>query len=139
MATAPQGGIPELRATLLGDHASDDASNPQPLPVLFSRCHSVHQQQDAVVATRDDELLSAALALFQLAEAAVDRAGLFSANEDVDDLSTADMKYLLLPYYRARLLLSLPATVGVGGTSGPQGRLDVVYAAQRAFGAFLVR
>lgn len=133
----PSPATPGLRTALLGPHPADA---PTPLPLLFSRCHAVHTEQDALLATRDEQLLSAALALLLQAEAAVGAAAIFSANEDADDLATADLKYLLLPHYRAQLLAGAPpGAVGGSGGGGTQGRLEAVRAAQRASEAFLAR
>jgi hypothetical protein len=57
--------------------------------------------------------LARALAALASVEAAAERAALFSANEDADDVATSSLKYLMLPLMRADLLSGAPA--GAGG------------------------
>ncbi len=110
--------------TLSRQEASGDGA-PTPLPALFSRCHSVHMNQDQLLASRDPELISAAVELLYRADTAVQAAGIFSSNEDQEDLATADVKYLLIPYYRGSLLASAPVATSSsaqpGGSSAASG------------------
>ena len=48
-------------------------------------------------------LVGEGTACLRTAAAAADAAALFSPNEDRDDLATADVKYLLLPFYQAEV------------------------------------
>ncbi|CAA0824691.1 PP2A regulatory subunit TAP46 [Striga hermonthica] len=71
------------------------------LPVLFEQSRKIHQaasdssvDQDAV--TKGCEQLSRC-------EEMIGKLGLFSANETKDDISTAKLKYLLVPYYLGEL------------------------------------
>ncbi len=47
------------------------------------------------------EALTAGVGALRAAAAAVQRLALFSSNETLDDVATADLKYLLVPFYLA--------------------------------------
>jgi hypothetical protein len=49
-------------------------------------------------------LVQQAAALWRQAALAADAAALFSPNEELEDLATADIKYLLIPFYHAEAL-----------------------------------
>ncbi|KAG2426088.1 hypothetical protein HXX76_013276 [Chlamydomonas incerta] len=109
-----------------------------PLGVLFSRCQEVYAQQDQLVASRDPDLVDSALALLARTQVAVESAGIFSSNEDADDLATADVKFLLVPFYIGSLLSAAPVTPGASG-SAAVARLSAVQSALPALGTFLHR
>jgi immunoglobulin-binding protein 1 len=46
--------------------------------------------------------------MLQEAQDKIETLALFSANEDKEDISTADLKYLLVPYYLGYLTEKLP-------------------------------
>ncbi|GFR45291.1 hypothetical protein Agub_g6343 [Astrephomene gubernaculifera] len=128
----------DLRTMLLSSGVPGSGDPGPPLAVLYSRCHKVHTEQDRLVASRDPELIEAALSLLAHTETVVESAGVFSSNEDRDDLATADIKYLLVPYYRGSLLSAAP--VQANGTAGPSAaRLAAVQRALPALGSFLQR
>ncbi|KAG2495824.1 hypothetical protein HYH03_006063 [Edaphochlamys debaryana] len=94
--------------------------------------------QDALVTSKEPDLIDAALDLLARTQSAVEAAGIFSANEDRDDLATADVKYLLVPFYRGGLLSAAPVrTDSAVGLS--TARLAAVNLALPALGAFLHR
>lgn len=64
------------------------------------------------------------------ATAAVDSLGLFSPNEEADDIATRDLKYLLLPFYRGEL-------AAASRVSDPEARADALLAAASYHRAFL--
>ncbi|KAG2453979.1 hypothetical protein HYH02_001025 [Chlamydomonas schloesseri] len=126
-----------LRALLgSGDPGGGEAG--LPLGVLFSRCQTVYAQQDQLVTSRDPDLIDSALTLLARTQSAVESAGIFSANEDADDLATADVKFLLVPFYIGSLLSAAPVTPGASG-SAAVARLSAVQRALPALGTFLHR
>jgi immunoglobulin-binding protein 1 len=131
-----------LRGVLVASARGHD--DPPPLAVLWARANAVHTHQDALLASRNAEAIGAALELIERAQNAAEAAGLFSANEDEEDLATADIKYLLLPFYQGSLLAAAPATPtapseGGTATSPAAARLASVQRAQPALGVFLHR
>jgi len=78
-----------------------------PLPALFRRAEATFQKlqsQSAPSPSGQDQHINAALACLDRASALIDSLGLFSSNEDKDDLTTGEIKYLLIPYYKAEIL-----------------------------------
>ncbi|KAL6771215.1 hypothetical protein ACKKBF_B34395 [Auxenochlorella protothecoides x Auxenochlorella symbiontica] len=73
-----------------------------------------------------------ALSLINATSQRVESSGLFSTNEEVDDLATADIRYLLLPAYRGSILSSFI-------TESRDQRKTVLLAARASFSAFLLR
>jgi hypothetical protein len=73
----------------------------------------------------------------------------FSANEELDDVKTEDLPYLLLEHFRAELLpksTSTEAPVGAGASGGgrappfdPMVRLRLLRASSKAHGVFLAQ
>ncbi|GLC51908.1 hypothetical protein PLESTB_000561700 [Pleodorina starrii] len=125
----------DLRAML---NSTPDGEGGPPLAVLYSRCHAVHTQQDRLVASRDFDLISSAVALLVRTQSAVESMGVFSANEDRDDLATADIKYLLVPFYLGSLLSAAPVRTD-GATGASAARLALVSQASSALATFLQR
>ncbi|KAF8069647.1 TAP46 [Scenedesmus sp. PABB004] len=80
----------------------------------------------------------AALPLLARCEDLVARAGLFSANEDADDLVTGQLRYLLVPFLRAEALHGAPPP-GQRGAAGAAARAAQLSAASEAYAAFLQR
>lgn len=56
------------------------------------------------------QLITESLSRLRKAALLIDSLGLFSPNEDLDDVAGADIKYLLVPYYHADLVQRLPLT-----------------------------
>lgn len=63
----------------------------------------------------------------------IERAALFSSNEEKDDLATSNIKYLLVPYLLAELLNSQPQGLG------PLARLSQLQEALALYSQFLQR
>lgn len=64
----------------------------------ISTCHGVIRDAQAFCCAQD------AIRWLQAAVAKASVVGIFSSNEDIDDIATADLKYLLLPYMQGYLL-----------------------------------
>ncbi|CAK7232711.1 Type 2A phosphatase-associated protein 42 [Sporothrix bragantina] len=73
-----------------------------------------------------------ALAAYVECSRRVDQLALFSSNESVEDISTAHLPYLLLPYRMAELKLKLPTA-----QPGPTERRAVLQDAREAYERFL--
>jgi len=56
------------------------------------------------------QLITELLRRLRKAALLIDSLGLFSPNEDLDDVAGADIKYLLVPYYHADLIQRRPLT-----------------------------
>lgn len=82
---------------------------------------------------RSSAAIERALSALSRCDLAVERAALFSSNEDADDISTASLKYLLIPSMRAELLSAAPCS------GGPEQRLQHVTAALSSISDFLTR
>ncbi|GLI70620.1 hypothetical protein VaNZ11_015553 [Volvox africanus] len=125
----------ELRTMLI--------SNPNweggpPLSVLYSGCYAVYAQQDRLVASKDLDLIDSAIALISRTHSVVESLGVFSSNEDRDDLATADIKYILVPFYLGSLLSAAPVRID-GDINASATRLIDVNRAAAALRTFLQR
>ena len=107
-----------------------------PLPVLFRRADAAFQRlQNAPGSPADQKrLISDALACLDRASILVDSLGIFSSNEDKDDLATGDIKFLLIPYYQAEFLAQQQP-----GDKNPETRLSAIKSAQALLEIFLSR
>lgn len=84
-----------------------------PLPRLFAICREAYQHMEQVPAQQQSDAYQKALGNLRTCQRMVDSLGLFSANEEQDELSTSSMKYLLVPFYIAEYLAaSRPANSG---------------------------
>lgn len=72
-----------------------------PLPALFEQARQIHST--AADSTVDQDKLKKACDILRQCNAMIDQLGLFSPNEGKEDISTTDLKYLLVPYYRGEL------------------------------------
>ncbi|KAG2701432.1 hypothetical protein I3843_06G040900 [Carya illinoinensis] len=72
-----------------------------PLPVLFEQARKIHST--ATESGADQELVRKGCEVLKKCEDMVSKLGLFSANETKDDISTTNLKYLLVPFYFAEL------------------------------------
>jgi hypothetical protein len=72
-----------------------------PLPALFEQARQIHST--AADSTVDQDKLKKACDILQQCDAMIDQLGLFSPNEGKEDISTTDLKYLLVPYYLGEL------------------------------------
>ena len=88
-----------------------------PLPALYQRARAILKQLDGQPASGPgiQQLVADGTECLRHAASAVDALALFSANEDKDDLATADIKYLLIPFYQAEVLSHTHAGVCWGG------------------------
>ncbi|KAI8464901.1 MAG: TAP42-like protein [Monoraphidium minutum] len=120
-AAAPHDGAAALQ------HAGEQQL---PLAELYGEAQGLAA---AARAARTAPSTAAALAALGRCEAAVERAALFSDNEDLDDLATSSLKYLLLPWARAELLSGAPCA------GGPEARARAVGGALAALREFLTR
>lgn len=85
-----------------------------PLHALYARCMAIHQFQDKIcsitpsTSQHQQQLLQqqGAQAVCRAFAAGVEAAGLFSSNEDAEDVATADLKYMQASYILAELLTS---------------------------------
>ncbi|CAH9123457.1 unnamed protein product [Cuscuta epithymum] len=71
------------------------------LPALFECVRQVHSS--ASESTVDQETVRKGCELSRKCEEMISKLGLFSSNEVKDDISTANLKYLLVPYYLGEL------------------------------------
>lgn len=72
------------------------------LPTLFDKALQLHLRAQDSQITSDEA--KEGCDLLQQCEGLIDKLGLFSSNEQKDDISTADLKYLLVPYLKAELV-----------------------------------
>ncbi|OIS96502.1 PREDICTED: PP2A regulatory subunit TAP46-like [Nicotiana attenuata] len=71
------------------------------LPALFEQSRKIHSI--ASESTVDQDIVKKGCELLRQCEEMVTKLGLFSLNETKDDISTANLKYILVPYYLAEL------------------------------------
>ena len=85
------------------------ASSTRPLGLTFRLAQAAYTEVDAsTLPSTDAGLQARVLAGVGLCETAlvqVERQDIFSSNELAEDVNTVDLKYLLLPFYRAELML----------------------------------
>nr|CBX25280.1 hypothetical_protein [Oryza brachyantha] len=75
--------------------AEEDAD--LPLPALFDKASHLHSLASS--SSLDQEGIRKGVDLLRRCDEMVSKLGLFSSNETKDDVSTANLKYLLVPYY----------------------------------------
>lgn len=68
-----------------------------PLPQLLNQAQEIHSRANSSRVANDD--VKKGCQILQKCQEIIDKLGLFSRNEDKDDISTGDLKYLLVPYY----------------------------------------
>lgn len=78
-------------------HAGPEESGDLPLPALFDRASHLHALASS--SSLDQEGIRRGVDLLRRCDDMVSNLGLFSSNETKDDVSTANLKYLLVPYY----------------------------------------
>ncbi|KAL8167671.1 hypothetical protein V2J09_009170 [Rumex salicifolius] len=71
------------------------------LPSLFEQARKTHQLASESVVDQDG-IRKGCQALEKCVEM-ISKLGLFSSNETTDDISTSNLKYLLVPYYLGEL------------------------------------
>ncbi|KAJ1392649.1 TAP46-like protein [Sesbania bispinosa] len=72
-----------------------------PLPALFEQARKIHAT--ATESGADQELVKKGCEALNKCEDMVNKLGLFSANETKEDISTTNLKYILVPFYLAEL------------------------------------
>ncbi|XAR71621.1 hypothetical protein NMG60_11017985 [Bertholletia excelsa] len=72
------------------------------LPALFEQARKIHLM--ASESSVDQDTVRKGCEALQQCEEMISKLGLFSANETKDDISTTNLKYLLVPYYLAELI-----------------------------------
>ncbi|KAL9250223.1 PP2A regulatory subunit TAP46-like protein [Drosera capensis] len=71
------------------------------LPALFEQARKIHQS--ASDSSIDQDEIRKGCEVLERCEEMISKLGLFSSNETKEDISTANLKYLLLPYYLGEL------------------------------------
>ncbi|KAL3846173.1 hypothetical protein ACJIZ3_003576 [Penstemon smallii] len=71
------------------------------LPVVFEQARKIHQA--ASDSSVDQDAVSKGREFLRKCEDMIGKLGLFSANETKDDISTSNLKYILVPYYLGEL------------------------------------
>ncbi|KAJ7965333.1 PP2A regulatory subunit TAP46 [Quillaja saponaria] len=72
-----------------------------PLPALFEQAQKIHTT--ATESGADQELVKKGCEALEKCEDMISKLGLFSANESKDDISTTNLKYILVPFYHGEL------------------------------------
>ncbi|OMP00940.1 TAP42-like protein [Corchorus capsularis] len=72
-----------------------------PLPALFDQARKIHLT--ATESGADQDLVKKGCELLGKCEDMISKLGLFSSNETKEDISTTNLKYLLVPFYLAEL------------------------------------
>ena len=124
-------------------YSADKASRARSMPLLesvtsgsdmesmpLSVLHGNAKEQLAVFKSGRPDAFSDALRTLDQLEKAVDRAGLFSNNEDKDDLQTSCLQYLLAPFLKGELCANSPAI-------DPAERHRHLVSAEAAYSAYL--
>ena len=101
-----------------------------PLSRLAALSRAIHRNLDPLLSSRNAAALSTAESILQHCAAAITMQGVFSSNEDADDLSTSSLPLLLVPFTHGQLLSSCPSTT-------PQQRARMVHAAASHYSHFL--
>lgn len=92
-----------LNSPILVDYLSmgEQKMEQMTLPALFEHVRKIHQMASESVV--DQETLRKGCEALRQCEEMISKLGLFSANETRDDISTANLKYILVSYYLAEL------------------------------------
>ncbi|KAL2339606.1 hypothetical protein Fmac_007546 [Flemingia macrophylla] len=72
-----------------------------PLPALFEQARKIHAA--ATDSAADQEVVRKGCEILHRCEDMVNNLGLFSSNETKEDISTTNLKYILVPFYLAEL------------------------------------
>mmetsp|Transcript_16586 Transcript_16586/g.19955 ORF Transcript_16586/g.19955 Transcript_16586/m.19955 type:complete len:347 (-) Transcript_16586:609-1649(-) len=75
-----------------------------PLPAQFQRAEATHAKIDTSDVSQEE--LGDAIKDFQGCQASIEKLSLFSRNEDKDDVSTGDLKYLLVSFLLGEVFLN---------------------------------
>lgn len=89
-----------------------------PLPVCFAQAQAAYHWVDGSSLGGADPALQQrvadGLAFAEKAAELVSSLSVFSANEELEDINTGDLKYLLLPFLRAELILRIQPEEAAG-------------------------
>ncbi|KAK4355043.1 hypothetical protein RND71_027237 [Anisodus tanguticus] len=95
------------------------------LPALFEQGRNIHTI--ASESTLDQDLVRKGCELLRQCEEMISKLGLFSLNETKEDISNANLKYILVPYYLAELTEKI----------AEDGRIKVLKASQAKLKEFI--
>ncbi|KAJ8539871.1 hypothetical protein K7X08_014123 [Anisodus acutangulus] len=95
------------------------------LPALFEQARNIHTI--ASESTLDQDLVRKGCELLRQCEEMISKLGLFSLNETKEDISNANLKYILVPYYFAELTEKI----------AEDGRIKVLEASQAKLKEFI--
>jgi hypothetical protein len=84
--------------------SDDDATQDLPLSAAFARARQMYQKNNSGGLSTSER--REAVRLLTSSQAMIESLGLFSSNEDMEDLATAYIKYLLVPFFLADILAS---------------------------------
>ncbi|KAH8487647.1 hypothetical protein Peur_069044 [Populus x canadensis] len=73
-----------------------------PLPSLFDQASKIHLKSTES-GSSDKELVKKGIEALENCEEMISKLGLFSSNETKEDISTTNLKYILVPFYLAEL------------------------------------
>ncbi|KAG6745552.1 hypothetical protein POTOM_050048 [Populus tomentosa] len=73
-----------------------------PLPSLFDQASKIHLKATES-GSNDKELVKKGIEALENCEEMISKLGLFSSNETKEDISTTNLKYILVPFYLAEL------------------------------------
>ncbi|KAJ0045090.1 hypothetical protein Pint_05059 [Pistacia integerrima] len=73
-----------------------------PLPALFEQARKIHQT--ATESGCDQDVVRKGCQVLEKCEDMISKLGLFSANETKEDISTTNLKYILVPYYLGEMI-----------------------------------
>ncbi|KAL9256294.1 PP2A regulatory subunit TAP46-like protein [Drosera capensis] len=92
--------IPSLQSTMqtIGRSKMEEMT----LPALFEQARKIHQS--AFDSAIDQDEIRKGCEVLERCEEMIGKLGLFSSNETKQDISAANLKYLLVPYYLGELL-----------------------------------
>ncbi|PWA95719.1 2A phosphatase associated protein of 46 kD [Artemisia annua] len=97
------------------------------LPSLFDKARKIHLQSSDD-STVDKETLRKGCEALQHCEEMISKLGLFSTNETKQDITTTNLKYILVPFYLAELIEK---------TGGHDDRIDILKLSQAKLKEFI--
>ncbi|OVA08230.1 TAP42-like protein [Macleaya cordata] len=95
------------------------------LPALFEQARKIHSMDSE--SDLDQEMIKKGCEALEKCEEMISNLGLFSANETKDDISTTNLKYLLVPFYLVELTEKL----------SHRDRLEVIKSSQEKLKKFI--
>ncbi|KAL0299688.1 UNVERIFIED_CONTAM: PP2A regulatory subunit TAP46 [Sesamum radiatum] len=101
------------------------------LPVLFEQSRKIHQA--ASDSSVDQDTVKKGCELLKKCEEMIGKLGLFSANETKEDISTTNLKYLLVPYYLGELTEKIAEEDRIRVLKASQDKLKVLISCGNMF------